>query len=152
MNIILLFLILFLLISILLFINLKIGFKPFKDNKNSFFFLEKFQDSTDCSESKTVESIRSCFQEVVKGKNDYIKNLQDKIQKTSKKNTSDISNINKQIIDINNSIDTIKKNVEGSSSLLKKTQNDILSKTNQTTDTLKKAQEAKDKADAGTSD
>ena len=57
---------------------------------------------------------------------------------------------NKQITDINNSIDTIKKNVEDSSSLLKKTQNDILSKANQTTETLKKAQEAKDKADAAT--
>ena len=151
MNIILLFLILFLLISFLLFINLKIGFKPLKDNTRPLFFLEKFEDSTDCSESKTVDSIRSCFKEVVNGKNNYIKNLESKIQGTSNKNTSDISNINKQITDINNSIDTIKKNVEESSSLLKDTQNDILSKANQTTDTLKKAQEAKDKADAATS-
>jgi septal ring factor EnvC (AmiA/AmiB activator) len=151
MNIILLSFILFLLISILLFINLEIGFKPLKKNTQNLFFLEKFEDSTDCSESKTVDSIRSCFKEVVNGKNNYIQNLESKIKKTSNKNTSDISNINKQIIDINNSIDTIKKNVENSSSLLKKTQNDILSKANQTTDTLKKAQEAKDKADAATS-
>ena len=54
--------------------------------------------------------------------------------------------------DINNSIDTIKKNVEDSSKLLKTTQNDIYSKANQTTEILQKAEKAKDDAKASSAE
>ena len=130
------------LILLLLFLKRNINFIRLK---NLILFENFFQDN--CSDSNTVDSLRSCYQEVVKGKNDYINNLENKLRKTSNDNSSSISTINKQIKDINSTINTIKQNVENSSKILTTTQNDILSKTNQTTEILKKSQEAKDQAD-----
>ena len=146
MNIFILIISVLLLISLLMFINKKINFTPIFDDRKGMFILEKYQDSSDCSQSKTVTSIRSCFEEVLKGKKEHINTLENKLKNTSKKNTADINTINNKIKDINNSLNTIKKNVEDSSKLLKDKQNDIFSKANKTTEILKKAQEAKDKA------
>ena len=137
-----LFISLFILIFFLILLNKLINFKPYI-NKQSLFTLERFADQQ-CSNSKTVESIRSCFNEVVKGQKNYINDLENNLKKTSSSNTSGINSINKQIEDINKSVDTIKKNVEDSSKILKTTQNSIYSKANQTTDMLQKAEKAKD--------
>ena len=150
MNIFLIFIIFFVLIVLLLILNKIIHFKPYYD-KEQQFYLESFFDNN-CDKSNTVDSIRSCYQEVVKGKNNYINTLENKLKNTSNQNTSDINIINKQINDINNSITTIKKNVEDSSTILKNTQNDIFSKANQTTEILQEAQQAKDKADAASAE
>ena len=150
MHIFILSILFFILIVLLFILNKFINFKPYYD-KQMQFHLESFFNE-ECDKSNTVDSIRSCYQEVVKGKNNYINTLENKLKTTSSKNTSDITTINKQISDINNTITTIKKNVEDSSNILKTTQNDILSKANQTTNTLKEAQEAKDKADTAASE
>ena len=137
------YLFIFFILILLLILNIYVNFIPLK--KNLIRFESFFQDN--CSDSNTVDSLRSCYQEVVKGKNNYINNLENKLKAKANDNSSSISTINKQITDINNTVNTIKQNVENSSKILTTTQNDILSKTNQTTEILKKAQEAKDKAD-----
>ena len=147
---ILLFIILFILIFFLLLINKIIDFKP-KNDKNFFFNLEKFSNPV-CSTSNSVDSLRSCFNEVLKGKENYITNLENDIKKTTSQNTSNINNINKQMKDINNNINIIKKNVEDSSTILKNNQNDIFSKANQITKFLKKAQKSKDQADSASAE
>jgi methyl-accepting chemotaxis protein len=139
---ILLCILLFILIFSLLLLNKIIGFKPYFD-KYHLFTLEKFENSQ-CSSSNTVDSMRSCFNEVLKGKENYINDLENNLKNTTNKNTSDINTINKQIKDINNSINTIKKNVEDTSNILKSTQNNIYSKANETTEMLQKAQKSKD--------
>lgn len=100
-----------------------------------------------CKNSNSIDSIRSCFSEVIKGKEDYINNLENSLKQKSNNNTSEINNINKKIITINNNMEKLQKNVSKTSNLLKTKQNDILSKTNNTTQILKKAQQMKDNID-----
>lgn len=117
---------LFILISLSIYLVYYSDF--FKTLKENFY-------SESCYNIQSLEGTRNCFRNFLNG-----------LENTSQQNSSEISILKKQMSDINNNMNQIKVNVEQTSKLLKEKQNDILTKTNNTTEKLKKAQEAKDKA------
>lgn len=117
---------LFILISLSIYLVYYSDF--FKTLKENFY-------SESCYNIQSLEGTRNCFRNFLNG-----------LENTSQQNSSEISILKKQMSDINNNMNQIKVNVEQTSKLLKEKQNDILTKTNNTTEKLQKAQEAKDKA------
>lgn len=127
------FILLFILICLLFYTNPKI--------------YEKYQNDP-CQESNTVTSIRSCYKEYLKGKQNYIDNVEKQCNDVVSENTMQIENLKKSMRILNEETDSYKTNLNESVYTIRKNQNDMIIKVNNTTDILQKGNNAKKKIDA----
>lgn len=117
------------------------------NNKLPFFLNESYNNYQDnpCNSSETMTSLRSCFQEYLKGKQIYINDLEKSTNGIIEENTRDIKKIQIQLDNINNNINEYQKDIGGSIIDIKDIQNNMYRMVNDTTELIQNAENAKNK-------
>ena len=130
--------------------NIKWNYKISDYNHNNqlpFLLKESYQTyiNDPCKNSNTVTSIRSCYQEYLKGKQNYIDNLEKSTNGIIEENTRDIKTIQTRLNNINDNINEYQEDIDENIINIQNIQNDMYKMINNTTELIKNAENAKNK-------